>query len=64
LPAEQQFSYRLFDISGRMIYSQENMGIEGENVVPLRLENLTPGIYLIDFQSDTWKVQKRLVLQK
>ncbi|HAD14288.1 MAG TPA: hypothetical protein DCF33_17850, partial [Saprospirales bacterium] len=64
LPGEQQFSYRLFDSSGRMIYSQENMGIEGENVVPLRLENLAPGIYMIDFQSDTWKVQKRLVLQK
>ena len=64
LPAEQAFSLRIFDLAGRMVYSQEDLGMEGENTVPLHLNNLVPGVYLIDFQSDNWKVQKRLVLQQ
>ncbi len=64
LPAEQAFTLRIFETSGRMIYSQEQVGIEGENTMSLPLENLAPGVYLIDFQSENWKVQKRLVLQR
>ena len=64
LPSEQAFSFRIFDTAGRMIYSQEQFGIAGENILPLRMGDLAPGIYLIDFQSENWKVQKRLVLQR
>ncbi|MFN0214220.1 MAG: HYR domain-containing protein [Saprospiraceae bacterium] len=64
LPAEQAFSFRIFDTSGRMIYSREDLGMEGENFMPLRLEDIPSGVYLIDFHSDKWKVQKRLVLQR
>jgi len=64
LPSEQTFSFRIFDTAGRMIYNQEQFGIEGENILPLRMGDLAPGIYLIDFQSENWKVQKRLVLQR
>ena len=64
LPAEQAFSFRIFDTSGRMIYSREDIGVEGENIMPLRMGDLAPGVYLIDFQSENWKVQKRLVLQR
>lgn len=63
LPAEQSFVFRIFDTSGRMIYSREDLGIAGENYMPLQLDGLAPGVYLIDFQSENWKVQKRLVLQ-
>ena len=64
LPAEQAFSFRIFDTSGRMIYSREDIGVEGENLMPLQMGDLMPGIYLVDFQSDNLKVQKRLVLQR
>jgi hypothetical protein len=64
LPADQAFTVRIFDTSGRMIYSHQDDGIEGENAMPLRMGNLAPGMYLIDFQSENVKVQKRLVLQR
>jgi len=64
LPTEQAFSFRIFDLTGRMVYSREDLGVEGENTMPLHLNGLLPGVYLIDFQSDNWKVQKRLVLQR
>ncbi len=64
LPAEQAFSLRIFDLAGRMVYSQEDLGVEGENTMPLHLNGLLPGVYMIDFQSDNWKTQKRLVLQR
>jgi len=64
LPAEQAFSFRIFDTSGRMIYSREDIGFEGENILPLRMDDLAPGGYLVDFQSEHLKVQKRLVLQR
>jgi hypothetical protein len=64
LPSEQRFKFRIFDTSGRLIYDREALGIEGENVMPLQLEELAPGIYMIDFQSENIKVQKRLVLQR
>ncbi|HAD15116.1 MAG TPA: hypothetical protein DCF33_22050 [Saprospirales bacterium] len=64
LPAEQTFTVRIFDATGRIIYSHIQMGLEGENFMPLRLGDLTPGVYLVDFQSESWKTQKRLVLQR
>ena len=64
LPAEQAFSFRIFDTSGRMIYSREDIGFEGENIMPFRMDDLAPGVYLVDFQSEHLKVQKRLVLQR
>ncbi|MDO8365409.1 MAG: HYR domain-containing protein, partial [Saprospiraceae bacterium] len=64
LPAEQAFSFRIFDATGRMVLSWEDRGLEGDNHLPLRMGDLAPGVYLIDFQSDNWRVQKRLVLQR
>jgi Secretion system C-terminal sorting domain len=64
LPAEQAFSFRIFDLAGRMVYRQEDLGVAGENVVPLHLNGLLPGVYLIDLQSDNQKLQQRLVLQR
>jgi hypothetical protein len=64
LPAEQQFSFRIYDTSGRMVYSHQDYGIEGGNAMPLRMGDLVSGVYQIDFQSENLKVQKRLVLQR
>jgi len=64
LPSEQTFSFRLFDTAGRMIYQRVALGLEGENIQPLDLAGFAPGVYWIDFQSENWKVQKQLVLQR
>jgi hypothetical protein len=64
LSAGQPFSCRIFDLSGRMVYNQEGIGVDGENSLPLTMEGLAPGIYLVDFQSNNWKVQRKLVLQR
>ena len=64
LPAEQAFSFRIFDLAGRMVYSHEALGVEGENAMPLPVDGFVPGVYLIDFCSDKLIAQKRLVLQR
>jgi hypothetical protein len=55
LPADQSFVCRIFDTSGRMVYSHEDRGVEGENRMTLRLEGLAPGLYVVDFQSEEWR---------
>lgn len=64
LPSEQPFSFRIFDTSGRIIYSHHDYGIEGGNAMQLHMGDYAPGVYLVDFQSENLKVQKRLVLQR
>jgi hypothetical protein len=64
LPAEQAFCLRIIDLAGRVVYSHEDLGVEGENLMPLRLDGFVPGVYLIDFHSENLKAQKRLVLQR
>lgn len=64
LPTEETFTVRIFDASGRLVYLDENLGRAGENSIPLHLNGYAPGIYLLDVQSEKWKVQKRLVVQQ
>ena len=64
LPSEQAFSCRVFDLSGRVVYSQDGLGLAGENSLPLPMEGLVPGVYWVDFQADNWKVVEKLVLQR
>ncbi len=64
LPEKQTFILRIFDSSGRIIYSREYLGSEGANNIPLQLEGLASGVYWIDLQSENGKMQQRLVLQR
>jgi hypothetical protein len=64
LPAEEPFVFQMFDTAGRLVYSHKGLGIEGENILPLRLEGVASGLYLLDIQSETGKMQQRLMLQK
>jgi len=63
LPAAQGFTVRVFDLSGRMILNHVVMGEAGENTLQLNTATLAAGVYLLDFQSNDWKAQKRLVVQ-
>jgi hypothetical protein len=64
LLARQVVMLSIFDCSGRKISSQEALGLEGVNQIPLHLEGLTQGVYWIDLQSENGKTQQRLVLQR
>jgi hypothetical protein len=64
LPAEQPFSIRAYDMSGRLVLSHDGMAVEGAKSYSLNLGNFADGVYLIDFQSEGYKAQKRLVVQK
>lgn len=64
LPAGQTFWIGVYDTSGRLIYSHEDMGPAGENALPVQLTGIAPGLYLLDFQSESLKSQKRLVIQE
>jgi hypothetical protein len=64
LPAEQAFQLQVFDMSGRMVYDQNAAGLEGENAIPVRLNGLAPGVYILDFQTEGLRKQKRLVIQQ
>ncbi|MEO6039714.1 MAG: T9SS type A sorting domain-containing protein, partial [Saprospiraceae bacterium] len=64
LPAEQAFVLRIFDLSGRVIWSRESVGSEGENSVSLHLTGVPAGMYVVDFQSEGLKKQSRLSLEK
>ncbi|MBK6996398.1 MAG: HYR domain-containing protein [Lewinellaceae bacterium] len=64
LLADQPVIIRVFDLQGRMILSHQDLGLEGENTYWLGLKGLTPGMYIVDFQSEGLKGQKRLVVQE
>lgn len=63
LPADQAYLLRIFDLSGRLIYHREGDG-EGENNEPILLGGIAAGVYIVDFQSEGLKAQKRLVVQE
>jgi Putative transposase of IS4/5 family (DUF4096)/Secretion system C-terminal sorting domain len=60
----QNFDLRLFDMSGRMVYSQSGASDAGENVVQVLLNGMSGGVYLLDFQSGAFRAQKRVVIAK
>ncbi len=64
LPGEQTFIVRAFDLSGRLVYSHAATGVRGQNYLPVRFEGILPGIYLLDFQSETIKSITRLIVQE
>jgi len=63
LPTADDFSVRVFDMTGRLVFSHEGIAVEGENSLPIRLNGIAAGVYLLDFQSKNKKAQKRLVVQ-
>jgi hypothetical protein len=64
LPVEQEFEIRVFDLAGRLIYNSLNVGAPGVNIQSLRLNGIAAGVYILDFQSDDLKAQKRLIIQE
>jgi hypothetical protein len=64
LPNEQPYQIRVFDVAGRMIFSHDGSGLEGENTLPIRLGGIASGVYQLDFYSAGLKGRKRLVVME
>ncbi|MBC7774391.1 MAG: HYR domain-containing protein [Phycisphaerae bacterium] len=64
LSADQAFSIRVLGMSGKLVMSREGQGQKGENTFPLNLTGFAAGVYVVDFQSEGLKGQKRLVVQQ
>ena len=62
MPSEQTAQVRIYDLQGRMLLSHSFMAVQGENLMPVSLENFASGVYLVDFQSADLKVITRLVV--
>jgi hypothetical protein len=64
LPYEQPILIRMFDISGRMVYSHDDLGREGANAMELRFNGVAPGLYLLEVQADGQRAVKKLLVQE
>ncbi|MBA4302774.1 MAG: hypothetical protein C0424_00960 [Sphingobacteriaceae bacterium] len=61
---EQQMSYRIIDISGRELYRSESQWISGKTHLPLPIERLATGMYLIEVQGSAGNMHKKLQINK
>jgi hypothetical protein len=64
LSAEETFTLRIFDASGRLIFARQGEGMQGENYLPLQLEDAPSGLYMVDLKCGSRQVQQRLVVQR
>lgn len=64
LPAEQPYTLRLFDLTGRLLLHRADTGSAGENILSLDLGDWAAGLYILEVQTDGLKEQQRLVIQR
>ena len=64
LPEVQTCHLRLFDLNGRLIIDQSIQGTAGDNSFGLDLNELAPGMYLIEVGAAGMRGQKKLVVQR
>ncbi|MES1224436.1 MAG: T9SS type A sorting domain-containing protein, partial [Bacteroidota bacterium] len=61
--AEQPYSVKIFDMTGRIVYQEGNIAIEGENQMVMNVSNLVAGIYMINLQMTDFNKQIRLMVE-
>ncbi len=59
----QDFTVVLFDLSGKILWSRQGSGVQGQNTVSITALNLPASVYFIDLQSESLKKQVRWVIQ-
>lgn len=64
LPNEELFLIRVFDLTGRLVFQHSGTETAGSHTIPIRLNGMAPGNYWVDFQSESLKGQKLLVVQE
>ena len=59
---EQKVTVKLFDVIGRIVYTDEIKVITGNNSIEMKLQNLNKGIYLFEFTTQAVKQNVKLVI--
>jgi hypothetical protein len=54
---------RAFDTSGRLVFQRQGDGLKGENIIPITLQGVAAGIYLLDIEAGKIKTTRRLVVE-
>jgi hypothetical protein len=60
---DQSVALRVFDLTGRMVLSQNLKGLEGSNQLRLEMATMPSGVYVVEIQAGNVREQKRLVVQ-
>ena len=53
---------KLFDVTGRMVYTNELKVNSGSNSIQMKIEDLNKGIYLFEFTTQQGKQVVKLVI--
>lgn len=59
----QNLKITLIDLMGRIIYSNESKIFSGNNILEIKIENLSGGIYSLEFVTDSGRKTEKLVIQ-
>lgn len=59
---EQKVSMKLFDVTGRIVYTDEIKVNTGSNSIEMKLQDLNKGIYLFEFTTQAGKQNVKLVI--
>lgn len=59
---EQKVSLKLFDVAGRIVYTDEIKVNTGSNSIEMKLHDLNKGIYLFEFTTQAGKQNVKLVI--
>ncbi len=59
---EQKVSLKLFDVTGRIVYTDEIKVNTGSNSIEMKLQDLNKGIYLFEFTTQAGKQNVKLVI--
>lgn len=60
----QKISFRITDISGRMVHQSEPVWVSGKTHLPLPVSQLTPGMYLVEVRGAEGSIHKKLQISK
>jgi len=55
---------RLYDVQGKIVYSQEELAVEAGFVLSTEATELQPGVYFMDFMADNRLIKKKLLVVK
>jgi hypothetical protein len=64
LSEEQDCQIRVFDTSGRLVFDRQGRGLKGENIIPITLQGLSNGVYMLEFRAGKMKTTRQLVVQE
>jgi hypothetical protein len=59
----QTVSIRLFDMVGRVVYSEQIKVNSGYNPIEMNIQNLSKGIYTFEFTTETGRTTEKLAIE-